>query len=237
CGVMDPTAKVVRSKIGVSAKVYRNAAVVDSCLGERVIIGDDTTCARCIIGNNVAINRRSYINDSSIGCYSYCGINTTINFSKVGKYCSFARNVDVGGFDHDYRKVTTLPRFRFEQLKSGEIPKPDDHRDRCIVGNDVWIAAGAQVLHKARVGHGAIVGGGAVVTKDVPPYAIVCGVPAKIIGFRFEKSIIDALLEIKWWDWPQEVVERELEMLVDEDVDESVIARLRRVGMRVNTLF
>ena len=140
-----------------------------------------------------------------------------------------ARNVDVGGFDLDYRKVTTMPRFRFDQITGKKGVEPD-YAELCEIGNDVWIAAGAQILHKARVGDGAIIGGGAVVTKDVPPYAIAVGVPAKVIGYRFPEKIVKALLEICWWDWPVEVIEREIDLLLDKDVDDEVITRMMMVA-------
>jgi len=164
------SARVVSSQIG-DIKVFRNATIVDSKIDSGCSIGDDTNVERCVIGNNVVINRRSYINDSDIGAYTYMGINTTMNFTKIGKFCSLARNVDVGGFDHDYHKVTTMPAFRYAQTKNGggKLESRTEHKDFCKIGNDVWIAAGAQVLHKVTIGDGAVVGGGAVVTKDVPP--------------------------------------------------------------------
>ena len=73
-----------------------------------------------------------------------------------------------------------------ERASGGKLEKIKDHsNDYCIVGNDVWVAAGAQVLHKVKIGDGAVIGGGAVVTHDVPPYAIVVGIPARIIGYRW----------------------------------------------------
>ena len=224
----DVSAKVSNSAFGKGVKVFRNAVVSECTLGCNVSVGDDTTVVRSRIGSNVALNRRSYINDSYFGDCSYCGINTTINFSRIGKFCSLARNVDIGGFDHDYRKVTTMPRFRLDQI-TGKKGVATTHDEFCNIGNDVWVAAGTQILHKAKVEDGAIVGGGAVVTKDIPPYAIAVGVPAKVIGFRFPQKIIDELLDIRWWDWPQAVIERETNLLLDEDVNEDVIARMRAV--------
>lgn len=225
----DVSAKIQNSSFGEGVKVFRNA-VVDRCLfGKNVTVGDDTTVVRTAVGNNVALNRRSYINDSKVGDYSYCGINTTINFSRIGKFCSLARNVDIGGFDHDYCKVTTMPRFRFDQI-TGKKGVEMLNGELCEIGNDVWIAAGAQVLHKAKVGDGAVIGGGAVVTKDIPPYAIAVGVPAKVVGFRFPESIVKALLEICWWDWPDDVLEREIDLLLDADVNDAVIMRMRQIA-------
>lgn len=224
------TAMVNSSQTG-SIKVFRNAVVNNSVIGDGCSIGDDTTVERCILENNVVINRRSYINDSIIGKYTYMGINTTMNFTRIGKFCSLARNIDVGGFDHDYHKITTMPAFRYKQTKNGggKIPQIAKTEDYCEIGNDVWIAAGAQVLHKVKVGNGAVIGGGAVVTKDVPPYAIVAGVPAKVIGYRGSENQIAALEKIKWWDWPESVLDDIMDELIQKDISDDAIKFLQEV--------
>ena len=226
-------ARVVSSQIG-DIKVFRNATIVDSKIDSGCSIGDDTNVERCVIGNNVVINRRSYINDSDIGAYTYMGINTTMNFTKIGKFCSLARNVDVGGFDHDYHKVTTMPAFRYAQTKNGggKLESRAEHKDFCKIGNDVWIAAGAQVLHKVTIGDGAVVGGGAVVTKDVPPYAIVVGVPAKIIGYRCSAEQIIELEKIKWWDWPKEILNQAMPELIARDINDETIEFMKRISLQ-----
>lgn len=225
---IDQTSKIVNSQYGCAFRCYRNASVIDSTLGENVTVGDDTTIARCNIGNNVAINRRSYFNDSKFGDFSYSGSNTIINFSEIGKFCSLARNVDIGGFDHDYRKFTTMPMFRFSQLISGMAPEAGN-LDLCKIGNDVWIAAGAQILHKVTIGDGAVIGAGAVVTRDIPPYAIAVGIPAKVIKYRFPKEIIEQLLVIKWWDWPDKLLLENIEWLINSDVNDETIVKMRKI--------
>lgn len=226
---LDPSSKIINSTYGNGLNVYRNAVITDSKLGAGVTVGDDTTIARCIVGGNVAFNRRSYINDTVFGDFSYAGSNTTINYSHIGKFCSLARNVDIGGFDHDYHKVTTMPMFRFVQLSKGRNPDAGEN-ELCEVGNDVWIAAGAQILHKVTVGDGAVIGGGAVVTKNVPPYAIVAGVPAKIIKFRFDDNTISGLLDIKWWDWPLDVVLANVEWMMQADMNSDTLARMKEIS-------
>ena len=223
---------VIRNTNYGSIKVFRGAAFRDSNIGDGVSIGDDTTIERCVIGNHVAINRRSYLNDSSIGDYSYTGINTTMNFTRIGKFCSLARNVDIGGIDHDYHKVTTMPAFRFYQTQNGggKIPVVPKHQEYCTIGNDVWIAAGANVLHSVTIGDGAVIGAGAVVTRDVPPYAIVAGVPAKIIGYRCSEAQIRALEEIRWWDWPETVLKEVVPQLTQRDISDESIAYLKQIA-------
>lgn len=223
---IDSTANISDSELGEDVRCYRNSVVSHSKLGCGVSVGNDSNVERCVLGQHVAINRRSYVNDSIIGDYSYAGINTTMNFVRMGKFCSIARNVDIGGFDHDYHKVTTMPMFRFRQMLTGEKPVPDQCNDYCEIGNDVWIAAGAQVLHKVTIGDGAVVGGGAVVTKDVPPYAIVAGVPARVIKYRFAPEVIERLLKIKWWDWPQRMIEEHAKWMIESDLNDETLARM-----------
>ena len=226
-GYISETARIKGSTYS-EIKLYRNASLIESSCEAGVSIGDDTTIERCTLGKNVVINRRCYVNDSTIGDFTYAGINTTINFSNIGKFCSIARNVDIGGFDHDYKKVTTMPEFRFAQMKNGAAPIPDNN-EKCTIGNDVWIAAGSQILHKANIGDGAVIGGGAVVTKDVPPYAIVAGVPAKVIKLRFSEELIDELLKIRWWDWPEELILENMDWMMKTDVTMDTIGRMKEV--------
>ncbi len=226
---IDQTSKVINTRYENGFKCYRNTVVVDSEIGVGVTVGDDTTVARCKVGNNVAFNRRSYFNDSVIGAFSYAGSNTTMNYTSIGKFCSLARNVDIGGFDHDYHKVTTMPMFRFKQLLGGGTPEVGE-KELCIIGNDVWIAAGTQILHKVSIGDGAVIGGGAVVTKDIPPYAIVAGVPAKIIRFRFDEKTIGELMDIRWWDWPEDVVLDNIEWMIKNDINPDTLARMKEIG-------
>lgn len=230
---MQNNFKVEDSNVDESVKIFNDATVLKSDLKSGCSIGNDTSIVRCNFENNVVINRRSYINDSYIGMYTYAGINTTVNWSKIGRFCSIARNVDIGGFDHDYHKITTMPEFRFNQTNNGggKLEKIKDHsNDYCIVGNDVWVAAGAQVLHKVKIGDGAVIGGGAVVTHDVPPYAIVVGIPARIIGYRCDKNLIDKLLDIKWWNWPIDVIQANMNFLMENDITVDSLNRMKKIA-------
>ena len=228
-GFISDSARVKNSVYPESLKLYRNSVLSDSVCGENVSVGDDTVIERTKLGNYCAINRRSYINDSIIGDFSYTGINTTINFSQIGKFCSIARNVDIGGFDHDYRKVTTMPAFRFRQMLSGTKPATH-HEELCLIGNDVWIAAGVNILHSVRIGSGAVIGAGSVVTHDVPAYAVAVGVPARVIKYRFPEEYIAELESIKWWDWPLEVIIRNIDFLMNSNINEQTILRMKEIA-------
>lgn len=228
------TAKVQRSEIG-NAKLFRNVAVNDCQFGSGVSIGDDSTIERSRFESNVVINRRSYVNDSKIGMFSYAGINTTINWSSIGRFCSIGRNVDIGGIDHDYHKLTSMLDNRIRQMMAGDgkYTQQKPEHDLCIIGNDVWIAAGAQILHKVKIGDGAVIGAGAVVTHDVPPYAIVVGVPGKVIGYRCEDSLRNRLVHLKWWDWPIDTILENYSYLLEHDISEESVEHMENIA---NTL-
>lgn len=125
-----------------------------------------------------------------------------------------------------------MPVFRFLQNSAGtDVSMAIDEFGigKCQVGNDVWIAAGAIILHKATIGDGAIVGAGAVVTHDVPPYAIVAGVPAKIVGYRCEPDLIDRLLDLQWWNWPESVLLELFPNIINTEINHESISRLENI--------
>lgn len=134
----------------------------------------------------------------------------------IGKFCSIACGTKFlfNSANHALGSLSTytFPIF-FEEwgLPVEEIPRAWDNKGDIIIGNDVWIGYEAVVLAGVTIGDGAIIGTRAVVTKDVPPYTIVGGVPAKPIRQRFAPETVDTLLRVKWWDWPEEKIARHLE--------------------------
>ncbi|CEG14014.1 putative Chloramphenicol O-acetyltransferase [groundwater metagenome] len=141
---------------------------------------------------------------------------------KIGKYCSISENVTIlGGGNHNYDNISTYP---FKTLNKGLLDVKEykyKSRKETIIGNDVWIGMNVTVLGGVRIGDGVVIGAGSVVTKDVCPYNIVAGNPAKIIKYRFTDEQIKQLLEIKWWDWPEEQIEKYQDMFY-KDINEFV---------------
>jgi len=129
---------------------------------------------------------------------------------RIGKFCSIADGVR---FIFGGHRVDTVSTFPFRAICFGEVPHADALTKGDIsVGHDVWIGTGALILSGVKIGNGAVVAAGAVVTKDVAPYAVVGGVPAKTIKMRFNPNEIVALENIQWWNWPIEKIKENLDL-------------------------
>ena len=123
----------------------------------------------------------------------------------IGKYCAIARDVKFQGINHDITKSSQcfyFYRLMFDDLELERPGKP------IIICNDVWIGTQVVILPGVTIGDGAIVGAGSIVTKDIKPYSISAGIPAKHIKWRFPKHIIKQLIDIKWWDWSMDKIKR-----------------------------
>ena len=139
--------------------------------------------------------------DSSIGRYSYIGYDSTVHSCDIGSFCSIANGFVVGGAKHPLEWVSTSPVFYNVRGGSGKHLGylKFDPLKRTSIGHDVWIGNRVTIMQGVTIGNGAAIGAGAIVTKDVPPYAIVAGCPAKVIRYRFDEVTIQRLQESQWW--------------------------------------
>jgi virginiamycin A acetyltransferase len=182
--VVDPTARIFRSKLYATVEV-----------GARAMLDD------CNIGGHarVTIGERSVLTGP-------VRIIADINPVSIGKYCSLAPDVILWEPLHDMKRLSSYYLFVtvFEESWDRDVISKGPIR----IGNDVWIGARAIVVSGVSIGDGAVIGAGSVVTSDVPPYAVVVGVPGRILKYRFSEEIRERLLELKWWDWPEDKIRR-----------------------------
>jgi len=172
--------------------------------GKSLKICGSSSASNCSFGMNNTVYSYVGLNEVELGDFTYIAAETSISKTKIGKFCSIGPDCKIGLGKHPSSKfVSTHPVF-FSTLKQAQVTFSDESYYReyelITIGNDVWIGARVMVLDGVNIADGVIVAAGSVVTKDVPPYAVVGGVPAKVIKYRFRKPEIEKLLQMKWWD-------------------------------------
>lgn len=176
------------------------------------------------------IGSNSIMIGSLIGFGTYCGINTNLSKCKIGRYCSIGSNIGIINITHPVNFVSTHPTFFSLKKQNGftytneqkfsELVFNDDG-NIVIIGNDVWICNNVTILGGIRIGDGAVIGAGAIVTKDVEPYTVVAGIPARPVKKRFNDEQITFLLDFKWWDKSEEWIIKHSDLFdnIDDFID------------------
>jgi acetyltransferase-like isoleucine patch superfamily enzyme len=201
-------------KIWLKRNYYRIANLKKGIkIGKHVILDINNTFE----GHNV-IADDCEIASSKIGLGTYISKNSVIKMCLVGRFCSIGRNIQTGlGLHPTEGFVSSHPAFFSSQRQAGfsfvTINKFIEHKyidedGKYIIqiGNDVWIGNNVILMDGIRIGDGAIIAAGSIVTKDVDPYTIVAGIPAKFLRYKFSEAEIEALRKIKWWNWPFEKI-------------------------------
>lgn len=178
-------------------------------LGLSPFIHPTATVSRSILGRYTEIGERTHFVESTLGDYSYVVNDSNVIYTTIGKFCSIAAMTRINPGNHPMHRVSQS-HFTYRSSAYFENEE-DDHaffewrRAHPVhIGHDVWIGHGAIILPGRSIGNGAVIAAGAVVTKDVEPYSIVGGTPAKKLKQRFPDQIIEGLEKLAWWDWPHE---------------------------------
>lgn len=163
-----------------------------------ITLGEGVSLYNIHISGNVSIGKYASINGPSTSIVSHK------NKICIGAYSSIARNVQIQGHNHNYKRATSSSIFKgiFKINDDSDI----DNKGDVIIGEDVWIGTNSVILSGVRIGRGSIIAAGSVVTKNIEPYSIVGGVPAKLIKSRFSNATINELEESKWWLWDTDEV-------------------------------
>lgn len=207
---MNPNPNIIYPRTGDTQTVYLKSVITKPAIevGDFTIYNDSVNDPRDFEKNNVL--------------YYY-----PINHDRltIGKFCSIACGAKFifNCANHTLNSLSTytFPLF-FEEwdLPKSEVATAWDNKGDIVIGNDVWIGYDAVIMAGVRIGDGAIIGTRAVVTKDVAPYSIVGGVPAKEIRKRFAPDVVAKLLELRWWNWPSEKIKNHIATIQSGNIDE-----------------
>lgn len=167
------------------------------------------------LGAYTEVGARTILNEVTMGDYSYVVNDGQITYTTIGKFCSIAAMTRINPGNHPMHRAT---QAHFTYRASAYFPGESDDADffawrrahHCTIGHDVWLGHGAIVLPGRKTGTGSVIAAGAIVTKDVPPYTIVAGNPARPVRRRFSETVEDGLMELAWWNWDHEMLRQAL---------------------------
>lgn len=189
-------------------------------LGEEPVIHPTCIVRNSRLGSWTELYRNCDLTDCTFGDYSYAAGDVSIIYADIGRFCSIASHVRINPVNHPMNRVTQhhctyrRKQFGFDTADDEEIFNWR-RQNKSVIENDVWIGHGAIIMPGVRIGTGAVIGSGAVVTKDVGPYEIAVGVPARVIKKRFSDGIIAKLLNTAWWDWDRPTLVERFKDLLD----------------------
>ena len=187
-------------------------------------VHSSTILRECVLGQFTDVAERCLLAETTVGDYSYIERHVEAIYTDIGKFCAIAADVRINALGHpldriSQHKITYRPNEYFLYAKVDKDFRDARKEARVTIGHDVWIGHGAIIMPGLAIGHGAVVAAGAVVTKDVDPYAIVAGVPATRIKWRFKKSIRTRIINLAWWDWPHDRLAKVVDDMRAMDVD------------------
>ncbi len=210
------------SVVGPSVEIGSGSSIFTSRIGEGAVLGSSVNASECELGPFTGLHDGSEAARCKLGLGSYLAANTRALAATIGNFTSIGPECLIGLPEHPVDWLTTSPHFYGE----GKRGSPFNHADLSFeehgevrIGSDVWLGARVIVRSGVTIGDGAIVAAGAVVVKDVEPFTIVGGVPAKLIRRRLSEEDAERILALAWWNWPQELLVRVGPLLAKNDIE------------------
>lgn len=214
--------RVINSAFDSSVRIGKNCYVQNSRLGREVIVEHDCALFNSSFEDHTAVYSNCSLSDVRFGSYSYVSERAVMGSVTIGKFSSIGPHFVCGYGEHPTNFISTSPVFYSTRRQCGlSFTETNyfDERHETSVGNDVWIGARVFVRDGVRIGDGALIAAGAVVTANVPDYALVGGVPARVIRYRFPEDVIRELLDIKWWEWSEDRLRQAQPLFAQPDVN------------------
>lgn len=203
-------------------KKIKNHLFNNNKINSKAMIANGVTIRNSSLSEYSNVAGNADIVNSTIGKRSSIGRYTKIRFADIGSYCAISWDATIGADQHPTNRISGSAAFfqkRFglidSNISKGEVL-------RTTIGNDVLIGCNTVIKSGVNIGTGAIVGSGAVVLKDIEPYEIVGGVPAKHIAWRFDEDTRAKLLNSKWWEWDDQVIRKHIDLFHNDDIEEAV---------------
>ncbi|MBL8116325.1 MAG: acetyltransferase [Anaerolineae bacterium] len=198
---------------------HHRATLATKVLGTQPLFHEGVFIKDCHIGEWTEVGANSWLVESTLDNYSYTAGDNQIIYSRIGKFSNIASHVRINPGNHPMERVT-LHHITYRRSMYGLGADDTEFFEwrrahECVIGHDTWLGHNVIIMPGVSVGTGAVVGSGAVVTKDVEPYTIVVGVPAKTVRKRFPDRTIEKLLQIAWWDWDRDTLEARFDDLYD----------------------
>jgi virginiamycin A acetyltransferase len=196
------------SPVGAGSLIRRSVVLSDVVVGRSCKLHDSVLVGEICIDDFVEIHNSRLSGHVSVGRFTVINPKTSVLSSvheiSIGQFCSIAPEVWIQEYLHRTDYVTTY--YINKHLLGGSTKDDITSKGPIVIGNDVWIGTKSTILSGLRIGDGAIIGANSLVTKDIPPYAVVGGSPARVIKYRFTQETIELLLRVKWWDWKSDYI-------------------------------